>query len=576
MNCLRLVALASAWAIHPLSAADEALVALPPFLVEEASKGPPWRYADAPGYEILSRCNDAVTRRVVATHQRLHQLLAEVLPPSLQLHCTVPRTLILYDEELQPAASREVIAQLLQKDSLAVQPEDFAPSGGLRGLRPMQPARRMSFLPNLRLWDRDAMAVFMIVRRDDFDAEHLALTSDYIAFLVKGRLPTLPAWFVGGFLPLYGQMHVEGERLTLDPLEWIAAAHTAAVKKDPKTAPPVQPLADFFALRTVPPAESLAFDPLKAWRAQAALFVRWGLEADGGAHRAGLWKFTERAAMRWASEELFIECFGLDFAAAHAQLAAYLPVAVRKDAVFRIARSAPKPAPIALRNATDGEIARLKGDWERLEVPYVKRISPALAPKYLEQARRTLHRAYDRDVRDPRLLAVMGLCEVDAGDDTAARELLEAAARLGPLRPRANYELARLRLAEVRPKSPASDAQVDINKVAEILKLLFAARADDPPLPEVYELIADVWAVSAAKASRGHLAVIDEGIRLFPRRPTLVLRAAEVNLRHGYTAEAALLAEVAEKIVIDDNGRARLAALRSALEKTAAAPALRE
>lgn len=563
----RLRSLAFAFAL-PLFAADEpAFVALPPFLVEEAQKGPPWRYAAPPGYEVLSRCSDSVTRRVVASHQRLHQLLAEVLPPSLQFQCTVPRTLIVYDEELQPAASREVILRLLRQDALAPAEDLPAPSFGRGGFRPAVPARRMSFLPNLRLWDRDAMAVFMIVRRDDFDAERLSLTQDYVSFLVKNRLPALPPWFVAGFLTLYGQMHNEGERLTLDELEWISAAHTAALKKDPKTAPPIQPLADFFALRLPEPGEPPAFEPLKAWAAQAALFVRWGLEADEGAHRAALWRFTERAAVHGASEELFTECFGVGYAAAHEKLAAYLPVAVRRSVVFRIPRGAPRPAPLVLRNANDTEIARLKGDWERLEVPYVKKIEPRLAEKYLEQARRTFRRAHDRGDRDPRLLAVMGLCEADAGDDAAARELLEAAAMVGPLRPRANYELARLRLAAARAAPAGPGPLIDSEQVAEILKPLFAARADEPPLPEVYELIADVWAVAATKATRGHLGVLDEGVRLFPRRGPLVLRAAEMNLRHGYPAEAAVLAEIAERITTDDADRARLTALRLALEK---------
>lgn len=573
MKILRLLLVSCAALRVPLHAAEEpAPVALPPFLVEEAQKGPPWRYAATPGYEILSRCADSVTRRVVASHQRLHQLLAEVLPPALQFQCSVPRTLIVYDEELQPAASREVIARMLREDSLAVAPEDSAPVGGFRGMRlaPPASARRMSFLPNLRLWDRDAMAVFMIVRRDDFDADRLSLTQDYVSFVVKSRLPALPPWFVAGFLTLYGQMHNAGERLTLDELEWIAPAHTVAIKKDPKTAPPIQPLADFFALRTVPPAEALAYDPLQAWAAQAALLVRWGLEADGGAHRAGLWKFTERAALRGASEELFVESFGFDFAAAREKLAAYLPAAVRKEAAFRIPRDAPKPAPLALRNATDAEIARLKGDWERLEVPYVKKIEPRLAEKYLEQARRTFRRAYDRDARDPGLLAAMGLCEVDAGDDAAAYSLLEAAVALGPLRPRAHYELARLRLARARAQPAGPGGLIDNSQIADVLKPLFAARAEEPPLPEVYELIADAWALSATKASRGHLAVLDEGVRLFPRRAALALRAAEVNLRHGYPGEASALGDIAERAIATDGERTRLAALRRALG--AAAP----
>lgn len=550
----------------PLFAADEpAVVALPPFLVEEAQKGPPWRYAVAPGYEILSRCGDGVTRRVVTSHQRLHQLLAEVLPPALQFQCTVPRTLIVYDEELQPAASREVILRLLQQDALAPAEDMPAPIGGLRGLRMPAPARRMSFLPNLRLWDRDGMAVFMIVRRDDFDADRLSLTQDYVSFLVKNRLPALPPWFVAGFLTLYARMHNEGERLTLDELEWISAAHTAAVKKDPKSAPPVPPLEDLLELRLPAPGEPPAFEPLKAWAAQAALFVRWGLEADDGAHRAALWKFVERSALRGPGAELFAECFGFDFAAAQAKLSAYLPSAVRRPAVFRIPRDAPRPAPLALRPASDGEIARLKGDWERLEVPYVRKIEPRLAEKYLEQARRTLRRGHERGERDPRLLAVMGLCEADAGDDAAARGFLESAAMLGPLRPRANHELARLRLAAALAEPGGPGGLIDINQVAEVLRPLFAARADEPPLPEVYELIAEVWAVSATQATRGHLGVLDEGVRLFPRRAALVLRAAEVNLRHRYPADATALAEIAEKIVSDEAGRARLAALRKGL-----------
>ena len=47
----------------PLRTAEDPAVALPPFLVEELTKGPPWRYTQAIGYEILARCSDSTTRR---------------------------------------------------------------------------------------------------------------------------------------------------------------------------------------------------------------------------------------------------------------------------------------------------------------------------------------------------------------------------------------------------------------------------------------------------------------------------------------------------------------------------------
>lgn len=542
-------------------AADEP-VALPPFLVEEVAKGPPWRYAETPGYEVLSRCNDKVTRRVVESHQNLHVLLAEVLPPSLQFTVSQPRAMIVYDEELQPTASREVISKLLHsgRDSSGP-PEDYPAPSGRRGINIPPPTRHYSFLPNLRLVDRDEMSVFMIVRRDDFDPDVLVLVPDYIAYLLKQRVPALPPWFSTGFLALYRQMTCNGKELSLPPLEWLSDAQTSAVKKDPKAAPALRPLDEFFAGRPPPPEEMSRSEWIKLWQAQAALFVRWGLEGKEGIHRLALWKFTERVAAEGVSEALFQECFSLDYASAREQLAAYLPVAVARSATFKPAQAF-KPEPMVFRNASDAQIARIKGDWERLEVPYVKAISADLAPKYLEQARHTLKRAYDRDERDAGMLAVMGLCEVDAGNDGGAREYLESAANIGPIRVRANYELARLRFAELRTKLTGPNDRLSVNQVAEVMKPLFAARALQPPLPEVYELIADTWMVSASAPTRRHLAVLDEGIRLFPFRTQLILRAAEVNLRYGFRDAAVPLIDLASRLADDDASRERVMLLQ--------------
>jgi hypothetical protein len=490
-------------------------------------------------------------------------LLAEILPARFQVKMSVPRALILYDDALQPAASREVIARLL-RDPPALPADDFPSMGRRGGLRVPASMPRYSFLPNLRLWDRDGMAVFMIVRRDDFDPERLSLTHDYVSFMVKSRLPALPPWFVHGFLAVHQQITYSGRRLTLEPLQWISETHTDALKKDPGNAPPVLPLADFLAHKLAPRDPASTYEPIKAWQAQAALFVRWGLEADGGAHRTSLWNFVERSAVDGASEALFRECFGFDLVEAQARLTAYLPAAVRRTVTIR-AGNLPKLAPLPLRDASDGQVARIKGDWERLEIPYVKTLSPDLAPKYLEQARRTLQRGYDRGERDPRLLAVLGLCECDAGNDAGARAYLEAAARIGPIRPRANYELARLRLAEFRTTPAGQDAGMSVAQTADVLRPLFAARADLPPLPEVYALIAEAWGHSAATPTRAHLAVLNEGVRLFPRHMDLILRATELNLRHGYREAAATLIEIGIRVADTDAARERITALQQQL-----------
>ncbi len=550
---------------------DDRAVALPPFMVEEMAKGPPWRYAEAVGYEILSRCDDAVTRRVVEAHHRMHGLLAEMLPGPLRFSVAAPRSLILYDEQLQPASSQEVIAQVMRSDR-GVEASNDVPALGLgRGMRMPLAVPRFSFLPNLRLWDRDAMAVFMIVRRDDFDADRLSLTQDYVTFLVKNRLPALPPWFVSGILKLFSQTAFARDRLTLAPLEWISEVHSAAVKINPAAAPAVRPLGEFLLNKLSPPVELPSFEPIQAWQAQAALFVRWGLDADKGAHREALWKFVELSATVGATEKNFVDCFGFGYEDALARLVVYRSAAVNRAISFK-PKGAPKNPPLVLRNASDGEIARIKGDWERMEVPYVKAISPDLAPKYLAQARKTLRRAYDRDNRDPRLLAVMGLCENDAGNEVGAREFLEAAVRLGPVRPRANYELARLRFQEMRAHPAESAGRLSLPQMVEVLTPLFAARATLPPLPEVYELIGEVWGHGISPPTRGHLTVLDEGVRLFPRRTALVLLAAELYLRSGFREEASVFADIATRSASDAPALARVAALTRALAENPTPP----
>ena len=531
-------------------AADDGAVSLPPFFVEEKSKAPPWRYVQVPGHEVLSRCSDYATEQVIDAHLRLEKLLDQILPERLRLKLTVPTTFVVVDEGSQPAAAQEGLGRMLQGAEAELPPADFGPGRTLRGSAPV---RRYNILPNLRLWDRDAIAVFMFVRRDGFDGKTLSLTPSYISYLLKNRLPALPAWFVGGFLTQYEHVTYEGEEIRLEPIEWISRDATSQLKKDPKTAPAPLPLAEFFVRGAEPREGESRAELLRRWQSQAAAFVRWGLDGKDSPRREALWRFVERSATEGYSDRVFETCFGLTPAAADPQFAAHLVNVVTKTTTFRI-RHVPEPD-LRLRDATEAEIARIKGDLERMEVTYVKDTFPAAAARYLEQARRTLVRAYERDVREAGFLAVLGLCEVDAGNDAEARTYLEKAIRLGPIRPRAACELARLRLAELRGPLTLADTKLDPAQAVSVLEPLFAARAAEPPQAEVYELIAEVWRASKTPPTRGHLAVLDEGVRYFPRRTRLVRLTAELYERHGFAREAATMAELGRRAATDDETR---------------------
>ncbi len=561
---LSLAALALALGSRPLPAAENKTVTLPPFVVEEPAQPLPWRYARSGDLEILSCCPDKLTRALVANHLRLHGLLAELVPPHLQLTLSGPSTLIFVDSARQPPTSQEIIAHMALSD-VDQQALDHAtvPLDDGR-LRRRPPPPRYTFLPNLRLWDRDAQTLFAVVDERQFQPNRVGLTPDYVAYILRQRLPALPPWFVGGVLALHARATFSEDALTLDRLDWPADASGAALLGAPQANRALLPLADFFA-GDLAAADTAAGEELSLWRAQAALFVHWGLAGRDAPRRAALWQFVARAAREPLTEQLFQECFGLDFAAAHRALTAHLPEAMRTRLALRPAARA-RPAELTLRPATDVEIARLKGDWERLEIGFVKAQFPALAGKYAEQARRSLRRAYDAGSRDPGLLVSLGLCEIDAGNDPAALAFLEdAAARSPDLRPRAWFELARLRFASLRGSASASPAPLPRAQTSTVLAPLAAARRLAPPLVEGYVLLADALAAAAEPPTQDELSALAEGVRLFPRHAALVGRAADLALRHGTPDTARWMIDLGLTLAPDAAARRSFEALRARL-----------
>ena len=112
--------------------------------------------------------------------------------------------------------------------------------------------------------------------------------------------------------------------------------------------------------------------------------------------------------------------------------------------------------------------------------------------------------------------------------------------------------------------------ELSTTQIADVFTPLFAARAQSPAMPEVYDLIARVWVRSAFKPTHGHLAVLDEGVLLFPRRSTLVYATAELYARNGFLAEASELIKLGLVVAADAVDRERFAQLQQRLP---AAPA---
>lgn len=541
-----------------LRAANDGAIALPPFIVEESR---PWVFAEVPGYEFLSRCSEATTRQIVESQVGLHRLLGEILPPHLQMTMTLPRSFILYDEELQAKSSHEVVTGLLENT--------------------LHQSRRANFLPNLRLSDRDAMVIFMLARRSGFKPEETRLTPEYVAYLLRNRRPLLPAWFYGGFMGLYNSLKFEGDRITIRPFGGADGLLLVRKKDDTKSyfiesannqskqsgklisGVATPSFEELFLGQKSNSGDDDELERMRLWRARSSLFVRWGLEP---ARRISLWKFIERGSTEPITEKLFQECFGIDYAKAVQRVTEYSRTEVRQPIVVTLSRASRVPA-IALNVATAAQVARIKGDWERLEVGYVREFFPELVPKYLAQARLTLDRGRVSESRNSQLLAVLGLCERDNGDGAAAKKFLEEAIKVGPVRPRAAFELAHYRLLEHRANPGGANGKISTAQASEVMAPLLASLAQQPPLHEVFDLIGQVWDRAESTPTREDLATLERGFALFPEKTHLLLRAAELNLRHGFRAEAAKLLTTGAQIVSDEIGQKEISQMREELER---------
>jgi hypothetical protein len=538
------------------------VVELPPLTVSAATEELPWDYLEIPGFEILSRCEPAAVLRLAREVERLRQWLGVLLPEDLRFQSDVPTEIVLYDVKNRPEVSREVVADMMQAGRK---------SGG-EGIT-------YRSLPNMRLVDRDTMGFLFILDPDvfappdpdlagdggltvikqDVGSGNLKLKPEHVYYLAKNRAPALPGWFVDGVVDLFGTADFNrGRAVVLDPLVWLTPEETREIKRNPARRRKLPPLEELFsASRQTATDEALR-------RAEAMLFIRWGLDGRNQPRKEALWKFVRLASAGPVTEAAFQECFGFGYAAAEEKLRHYLPEAV-DDSLRLVPTETVKLPPLNLRQASVLDIARIKGDWDRLEIPYVKAHYPELAPRYVAQARRTLKRAYDNGSRDPRLLAVMGLCECDAGNDVAARPYLEEAVRGGVVRPRANYELARLRYTEAKAKAALPDGRLSAAQADVVLEPLAKAYRAHPALLETYALTAEVWARSQRLLARHELDLLGEGVALFPWNAPLIYQTAWLNAQHGFTSEARALIDRGLKVTANAALVARFEQLRATL-----------
>jgi hypothetical protein len=303
------------------------------------------------------------------------------------------------------------------------------------------------------------------------------------------------------------------------------------------------PMEQLFAVT----ADSLeARNPLgnSLWAKQAYAFIHLCLFGRDDSLVKPYARFVERLSHEPLSETLFQDCFAMSYAEMERQLEAYIRRPSHRYRRLKLAQDRRIVGEdLPLRQATQGEIARIKGGTQRL----AGRNADALAAFRL---------AYARGERDAPLLAVLGVEEFRAGEVDRARKFLEVATRVGNSRPSAWTTLARLRLDEARG-NPAEAGKLSSAQVAQIIAPLLQARSLEPALPETYHIMAEAWEQSAELPNPAQVHLVGEGAMYFPTDAELVFRTAQLYAKAGDLQNAGEVARMALRFASDDATRDR-------------------
>ncbi len=513
---------------------------LPPFVVTEAPEELPWQYGAVAGFEVLSLCDDELTREFLVGQRRGTLFLPETFRKEL----SSPVQVVLW-------AGRNLPLAPTRKQSWWRSGYDFG-----------WDSARGWFIPNIIAADEgDSLVMAANFQRvDEYESAAIHLAR----WRMQCEHPTLPWWIREGLAGDYGlfpgDLGIQGigyrnrptGNIRLPRLPWPDGAIGDLI-----------PLQEFFLHF---PDETAGVSEMRLWHAQAGLLVRWALfgpELRAERTRA-LWALAEVARYRPITEEDFQVAFGLCFTEAEQELARFREAA-RWDApwirVPGFERDLPEFGEFSLRRATEAEVARLRGNFERVEMSRWRATAPELAAKYEVAARRTLERGLRCASDDARVHAVYGLLEYETGHPAEARPHLEYAFAHGAAGSRALLALARVRLADLSVGLTAGD-RLPEEVLERVLTPLFAAKDLRPALAEVYQCIGEVWERSAVAPRRGHLAALAEGVALFPDAAELRLQAVRLHHLYGFEREAAALADEGVRRASTATARAKFASWR--------------
>jgi hypothetical protein len=531
-----------------VAAADEGEVTeLEPVFVE-ATTGDPWNYFSVPGFEVISHCSDSFNETYARALRMATAARLAVLPADFWGEMPTPMKIVLYNREPERRdgfnRGNPIDLNWVSGDGGSVG------SGIIQHSYPTTVGDGDTFINCGNYWSVQTFS-------DDFCVDPDS------SLRLKNRVPRLPAWFEEGLEGEFGlypnriiQSSAFSQTVILPSAFWVSSLETIAIQNEPRDKHkdgkvrrphPLLPLGDVLG-------GAASGERGNLWKSEASLFVRWGLFKSG--NRQAFLAFVNQATHEPATELMFQGFLGMGYAQAEKRLGDYLHDAVNDP--IRVPFSLPEGKPLIIREATSVEVARIIGDWGRLEGRSIGMQNLEYQKECMDQADKLFERIHLRRNSDPQFLAAYGLYEIQVGDTVKAREALESATRAGVVRPRAYVEYALLRLDEGLPSIQHGVGDLDPAEFAEIFGLLMTARVQMPSLLATYDVLARALEHAPATPTLEQLRPLEQALELFPQDAALACTVANLCRDSGYPDKASSIIERARRFSDSEQGRTLL------------------
>lgn len=455
-----------------------------------------WHYASIAGYEILSLLDPIATRTVVERLSRDIRFAPMFIPDALPSSFEAPCALV-----FQEFDNPEVMAKFRTR---------LPPGASIDYALFDQGDRFTAFLPET------SIAALLEGRRSGVNTP---LTGHLFSHFALAA-PKLPPWYHEGLKLLLRNGRVKDKTLTF------YGPRTVNPKSIPIEATLTATSMEISALR------SSWMEEYKKFEIQSALLVHWGFFSEDGLHREAFMQMVSAVSQEPITEDALILYLGFGYKELNQQLDRYLNTWWRSKRTItlpdEIAES-PVP-PITIRLANQNEVGRILGETYLS----LARGDAGIArdARYLVKARETLANAYQAGYRSPDLKIVYGMLEVEEGSEEEAHRYFEDASTYEHTRPRAHYELARLRFGAARANGGAQE-DLDSDAVANIYEPLAKVLEAEPAMEATYQLAIALWTATTQSPTPDQLAALARGAHAFPDNIALVLLIASIHRRHG-------------------------------------------